>query len=90
MAKSRYVFLLFLLVVLMMSVSSCAAPAEVPLTATEEPMEENTPEPTEVVVETPEVEEVVDYCVDCHTEKEQLIDTAKPIVEVVSENEGAG
>jgi len=89
MAKSKYSFLLFLLMALVMSISSCAAPVEVPPTATEEPVEENTPEPTEVVVDTPEAE-VVDYCVDCHTEKEQLIDTAKPVVEVVSENEGAG
>ena len=89
MAKSRYGFLLILLMALVVSVSSCAAPVKVPPTVTEEPVKENTPEPTEVVVNTPEVE-IVDYCVDCHTEKEQLVDTAMPMVEVVSENEGAG
>jgi PBP1b-binding outer membrane lipoprotein LpoB len=30
------------------------------------------------------------YCVDCHTDQQALIDTAKPEEEVISENEGAG
>jgi len=32
----------------------------------------------------------VDYCLDCHTNKEMLIDTADPEEEVISENEGEG
>jgi len=32
----------------------------------------------------------VDYCLDCHVNKEMLIDTADPEEEVISENEGAG
>jgi len=29
-------------------------------------------------------------CVDCHTDQQALIDTADPVEEVVSENEGEG
>ncbi len=32
----------------------------------------------------------VDYCLDCHINKEMLIDTADPVEEVISENEGEG
>jgi hypothetical protein len=32
----------------------------------------------------------VDFCIECHTDKEMLIDTAKPEEEVISENEGEG
>jgi hypothetical protein len=32
----------------------------------------------------------VDQCIECHTEKEKLIDTADPVEEVVEESEGAG
>jgi hypothetical protein len=48
--------------------------------------------PTEVptLVPTPVPTEVVDYCVDCHTDKEQLISTAKPVVEAESESSGVG
>ncbi len=31
-----------------------------------------------------------DNCLDCHTNKEMLIDTAEPEVEVLSESEGEG
>ncbi len=34
--------------------------------------------------------EQVDYCVECHTDKDMLIDTAAPEEEVVKESEGAG
>ncbi len=32
----------------------------------------------------------VDYCVECHTDKDRLIETAKPEEVVVEESEGAG
>lgn len=38
----------------------------------------------------PTVEERVDECLACHIDEEMLIDTADPVVEVVSENEGSG
>ena len=36
------------------------------------------------------VEEPIDECLACHIDKEMLIDTADPIVEVISESEGEG
>ena len=35
-------------------------------------------------------EETIDECLSCHIDKEMLIDTADPIAEVISENEGEG
>lgn len=62
---------------------------------TEVPVVEPVETATEVAVVEPTVEmptEVpeTDKCVECHTDKDQLIDTADPVVEVESENEGAG
>lgn len=44
------------------------------------------PEPTEAVAAEP----VVDNCVECHTDQQTLIDTADPVAEIESENEGEG
>jgi hypothetical protein len=44
------------------------------------------PEPTEEVAAEPQV----DNCVECHTDQQALIDTADPVAEFVSENEGEG
>ena len=49
----------------------------------EEPAE---PEPTEAIADEPQV----DNCVECHTDQQTLIDTADPVAEVESENEGEG
>jgi hypothetical protein len=46
---------------------------------------EETAVPTETAVE-PEADE----CLLCHTDKDQLIKTADPVEEVISENEGEG
>lgn len=35
-------------------------------------------------------EETVDYCLECHTDKDRLIDTARPEEEVISESKGEG
>ena len=54
------------------------------------------PEPTAVPTETPEPvptpepTEMVDYCVSCHTDKERLISTSKPVVETEAESSGVG
>lgn len=57
------------LLMLGLVLSGCAAQAETP-TATEASLET----PTEVVVSAPDSSE----CLACHTDKQQLIDTAKP------------
>ncbi len=53
-----------------------------------------TPAETAVVTEAPAAAaptaETVDNCVDCHTNKQMLIDTAKPEEPVESESEGVG
>lgn len=41
-------------------------------------------------IETEEAAENVSACVECHTDQAMLIDTADPVEEVKSENEGAG
>jgi hypothetical protein len=46
--------------------------------------------PTVVVTEQGAVETTIDHCLACHTDKQSLIDTAKPQEEVVSENDGEG
>jgi hypothetical protein len=52
------------------------------------------PAPTEAAAVGPEQpmagDEDVDECLRCHTDKEMLIDTAKPEEVVISENEGEG
>ena len=59
--------------------------------ATPEPVPTNTAVPPTPTTE-PTVEVVVeeDYCVSCHTDKEQLISVAKPVEEKESESSGVG
>ena len=86
--KVRLLFTL-ILTLLFMSISGCAGATPVPATPTEEPVEEE-PAPTveaESVVNEP-VE--VDHCLECHTDKDELIATAKAEEEVIVESEGEG
>jgi len=63
--------------------SLTAMPGEETIASTEEaPI----PELTEEVAAEPQV----DRCVECHTDQQVLIDTANPVAEIVSENEGQG
>jgi hypothetical protein len=52
----------------------------------------DTPEPTVPPVEPTATMETaaVDGCLDCHSDKDRLIDTADPEQEVISENKGEG
>jgi len=83
---SKFLFPL-LLAMLVISISGCTEPTATEEPPTAEPVVENTPIPTLAVLSEPEIQ---NNCLECHTDKERLIDNAKPILEVVSENEGAG
>lgn len=79
MKKGRFLLLAFMLFLV-----GCQ-------TATPEPIPTSTtipPTPTIEPTATIEVVADVDYCVDCHTDKEQLISTAK--TEEVAEEESSG
>ena len=70
-------------------------PDEVAASLTAIPEEEETAAPTEEAPETEPTEAVaeepaVDNCVECHTDQQALVDTANPVEEVTSENEGEG
>ncbi len=85
-SKVRTIFTL-ILTMLFLGLSGCQGAAPVPEAVPAEPTDEAVPAPKLAsAVET--VEE--NYCLDCHSDKQALINTAKPVVEVVSENEGAG
>ena len=65
-----------------------ASPTTAP-SATSVPTETTVPA-TPTDVPTPTEEPVADQCVACHIDKEQLVDTAAPVVVVESESEGEG
>ena len=67
-----------------------AAPATQAAQVTVEATGTATEAPTDVPQETEVAAAEVDYCVECHTDKQQLIDTAAPEEVVVEESEGAG
>ena len=78
---------IYLSIACLVFLAGCATSTPAP-TSEPEPTEIPTEEPTLVPI--PEIVEEVDYCVDCHTNKEQLISTAKPVVEKESESSGVG
>jgi PBP1b-binding outer membrane lipoprotein LpoB len=97
MLKSKILICLGLLLLLL---SACArAPAATD--APQEPAAASSPTAVaaqSTVLEVSKVQEVsavtqdesIDYCTDCHTNKQKLIDTAKPEEEVINENQGEG
>lgn len=88
MHKKKRHLTTFLLTLLLLSLSGCVGTTPVPETPTEEPTEEEEviSEPVSAVEEVKET----DYCLDCHTDKDSLITTAKEEEVVESESEGAG
>ena len=53
-------------------------------------VEDVTPTTVQEVEEAPSPEPVSNTCIDCHQDKQALIDSAKVEEEVISENEGQG
>ena len=84
--KLRIIFIL-LWAMLFLSLSGCAGATPVPEASTEGSTEEIAPDSELVsIMDTAEI----DHCLDCHTDKERLISTAKPEEVVIVENEGEG
>ena len=68
-------------------------PPEPTATATETPVPTETTAPTPTTEPTPTEEpvaEIADACLACHSDKDQLIDTAAPEEKVPSESSGVG
>ena len=87
MTKKIRTLLTLLMAILFLSLAGCTGAVVAPEAPPEEPTEEPAPDPEPApVVEAAEV----NYCLDCHTDKARLIDTAKPEVIAVVENEGEG
>ena len=87
MTRKFHILFYLLLTMLILGLSGCAGATPIPEEPTDEPTGEIVPDPAPVSVDFA-VE--VNYCLDCHADKERLIETAKPVEVVVSENEGAG
>ena len=82
MKKMRLLFWAFIMLLL----TGCQ-------TAVSKPVPTNTaspPKPTPTAEPTKEIVVVVDYCVDCHTDKDQLIAVADPVEDEESESSGVG
>lgn len=76
------------MIVLMFALlSACGAPASPTVTSEAEP--QSTPVAEPAGTETVAVADV-DQCVTCHTDKQRLIDTAKPEENVEGESKGVG
>ena len=87
MTNRNHPIFALILIILFLGLSGCKGATPAPEEAHVEPTDEALPAPKLAsAVET--VEE--NHCLDCHGDKDRLIETAKPFVEVVSENEGAG
>ena len=87
MTKKIRIIFTAILTMLVLGLSGCGSVPSVSETPTSEPTEAVAPDPEPApTMETAEV----DHCLDCHTDKQRLISTAKVVEEIVSENEGAG
>ncbi len=89
MTRKKHFIFTFLVTLLFMSLSACSGVRPAPAAPAEEPVDEKDVSATEVVSVTSEPVET-NYCLECHTDKDRLISTAKAEEKVVSENEGEG
>jgi predicted small lipoprotein YifL len=95
MKKRTFLYLLALLLVISLAACAPAAqpsvipePAAETETALEAAPEMETTAPSEEIPATEAA--ATDTCIDCHTDKDQLILTGDPVVEEVEESKGAG
>ncbi len=88
--KNRLI-LLWIAALMLIGLAACT-PAAQTVEATEEAaVSQPAPEAVPATEEAAPVEETgADACVDCHTDKDRLIDTAAPVVEEEKESKGAG
>ena len=85
MRKLLFIFLLLTSILLTSCQTASTEPKKLPTEEpTQEPTQAPTPEPTVAPTE------VVNYCFECHIDKEQLIATGKPVEVVESESSGVG
>ena len=90
MKITKHLFITLILSVAHTWTFGCSPNAPEQENPTQEPTEEVNQEPT-LPPPTPTGEpEMANHCLDCHTDKDRLISTAKPEEEIISENEGAG
>ncbi|MHC1782557.1 MAG: hypothetical protein AB9891_07325 [Anaerolineaceae bacterium] len=92
--RTFFYWLALLLVISLTACAPAAQPSVVPEPAAEtQPAMEAAPE-TEATAPTEEIPATeaaaTDTCIDCHTDKDQLILTADAVVEEVEESKGAG
>ena len=94
MPTNNNIFRICIVSLLIAAVAAACQPEEepAPIAAAVSPQVQLTDIPTQTPTEVAPTEtaEIVDQCLLCHADQQRLIDTADPVVEVVSENEGAG
>lgn len=97
-SKVQYYHLLVLGILILVAAVSCRASEggaqvtpELELTETAASVEEALQvSPTAEMAEAEAEPKQVDECLACHTDKQELIDTADPVVVVAAENSGEG
>ncbi len=90
----RIQFVLLLVLVVAVLLAGCGTAVAIPppqvIAQTDLEPTASLSTPTTQPAATLELPPEPDYCLDCHIDKQQLIDTADPVAEVASENEGEG
>ncbi len=91
MLKPKLFFFSVILSMLLAWTFGCSSTATEQGSPAQEPTEEIALEPTLPPPSTPTSEPAItNHCLDCHTDKDRLISTAKPEEEAISENKGEG
>ncbi|MBN2501656.1 MAG: hypothetical protein JXB38_12815 [Anaerolineales bacterium] len=86
----RIISLLFGLVGLTFLLFGCGQAAKPEATTEADDPTGETVSIDEMLASVAQKPDTVDYCVECHADKDKLIDTAAPEEEAISENEGEG